>query len=1094
MSKDACMSKDWTEVLQRKIAKLTAYRTAQTWLCCRTSGNNALREHASQAQGTWKPVDFPSELTERATYWLKTTYAVPEEVEGLPVAGSRVVLQSRTLKPMEVSVDGRSIFHARFWTDLCTPEVVLTDQAVPGQHNEILVRVDNPGTNGINDRIEIAIEIESVEDAIFELETFVHEIPFCENVTRVLAREALPLFEEAVQITEREIGDEEPPAALIATIKRIRTVLEPLAEQTKKLTVHLIGHAHIDMNWLWTMEDTIDVCRRDFDTMTRFMEEFPDFCFSQSQAAVYDLTQRSFPEIFERILPYVETGRWEVTAATWTEGDLNMSSGESIVRHILFSKRYCEQKLCSSSRIGWEPDTFGHPASIPQILKKCGIPYYYHMRVGRSEPLYVWEGPDGSEVLVFNSVYNNRVNAADITKLPTVLLEKHELRHTLFVYGVGDHGGGATRRDIRRARALGSLPTMPRVIFSTATAFFDAVASADLTTLPRVRGELNPIFDGCYTSHADLKRLMRGSENRLLELEVSGVLAELYDPGQGGSFDPGQGGSCDPGQGGSCDPGQGGSFDTSREESLWRTVLFNQFHDILCGCAIHSTYELAESELQEVLDRCARLIRENLSSVSVRIRPRKPPGRTFVLWNLQGHTRTDITSMDKPVEWSEIAVIDSEGKRLASQILDGRVYFVAEDVPPFGFRAYSFIPVPEGEPESHRGSYATIQDGADTLWLESDFYRMAIRRDSGCIVWLVDKENGRAFVSERNWIERKSNLNNLFSVEYEIPHRLSAWLIGPIARIENLVRGARVDVESTGPVMDVLSIEHKLGKSTIAERLFFYKSLKRIDFQAVVDWQEVSSPIKDAPLLRVSFRPELSGVIQARYDIPFGVIEREADGTEYPAQKWVDISDGEAGMSLINDGRYGFRCNGTTLSMTCIRTSYAPDPEPDRGKHVFGYALYPHRGDPVSGGTPYEAAGFNSPLIPILLAEQENQDDPGSAWLEEEISLLTLQVDGVVVSSVKRAAVGKGIVLRLYEAGGRKTEFRVQTALKLETVEEISPTEDRTLRVLSTVRRAESRAARRKSSSTSCYFSDSIGRYEIKTYRLIGELFQSQIK
>lgn len=273
--------------------------------------------------------------------------------------------------------------------------------------------------------------------------------------------------------------------------------------------------------------------------------------------------------------------------------------------------------------------------------------------------------------------------------------------------------------------------------------------------------------------------------------------------------------------------------------------------------------------------------------------------------------------------------------------------------------------------------------------------------------------------------------------------------------------------------MDVISVQHRLGESTIDQRIFFYRGLKRIDFQTVVDWREVSGPHRDAPLLRVSFKPELSGISRARYDVPFGFVERKADGTEYPGQKWVDVSDDQSGMSLANDGRYGFRCTGNTLSMTCIRTSYAPDPQPDKGKHAFGYALYPHGGNPLGAGTPQQAAGFNSPLIPIVLdSEQAPQPSPPDA---NEFSLIKVDGQGIIVSSAKGDTAGEGVILRIYEVEGREKNLKVDTALRLKKVEEVSPTEDRVITELPINKNGAS-------------FTDRIGRYEIKTYRLAGDL------
>ncbi len=1070
------MINGWKSVIESRVESLKIYRSENQWLLLERTRSRPLsvsrppspaQEHPGESE-SWAPVQFPIELSEEAEFWFRLDYTVPDVIHEISVSGSRALLHSRTLKPMEVILDGSTIFSASYWSDLCVPEAVVTEEADPGRVYKILIRIENTGSNGINDRFAITLEYEKVEELIFDLETFPQEMAFCDCLTRLVASEKREIYEAAIHAADARISGKEDFSIedLRGEIGRIREILVPLEDAAKALTVHLIGHAHIDMNWLWTMEDTVDVCRRDFSTMARFMEEYPEFCFSQSQAAVYDIAETQFPELFEKIRQYVSHRRWDVTAATWTEGDLNMASGEATVRQILLARLHCEKRLGTSSRVCWEPDTFGHPATIPQILKKSGITYYYHMRCGRSGPLYIWEGPDGSEIVVFNSVYNNTVNATDIVKISMQLLESCSLKHAMFVYGVGDHGGGATRRDIQRALFLNSLPTMPRIVFSTAHRFFDALDRDKMHRLPRITGELNPIFDGCYTSHANLKYLMRACENRLMELEVADALAQLYTSERHQS--------------------------QSAIVLLWRTVLFNQFHDIFCGCAIHATYEQAEPQLRSVVEESKQLTSERLSLILGELISRDgmdfvdatPGSQFFAVWNLQGHMRTDIVAINRPNTPADWSVRDEGGAEVPKQLFESRIYFIAEDVPPFGYRLYSLHPASGSN--STAAQSASQKDGASgaipdqKLRLESEFYRMTIDAESGCITELQEIENAKALIAVRDWIDHIPDYNNLFSIEYETPHRLSAWTIGPISRIENLIRGARVSVESRGPVMHVISVQHRLGRSRINQRIYFYKRLRRIDFKTTVDWNEVSGPDRDGPLLRVTFKPNLSRVAKAKYDIPFGIIERNADGTEYPGQKWVDIGDDQSGFSLINNGRYGFRCVGSALSMTCVRTSYAPDPEPDRGKSTFDYALFPHTGDPIAAGTPQEAVGFNSPLIPISIQKQAVRNGSARqlqpASLEPgAFSLIRVEAEGVMVSSVKRHKDGTGVVMRIYELQGTEKVLNIETALALERVEEISPTEDRVI--------AEVRISKKSNG-----FADHIGKYEIKTYRLTGRL------
>jgi alpha-mannosidase len=240
-----------------------------------------------------------------------------------------------------------------------------------------------------------------------------------------------------------------------------RALFEGFRTKVKQNKVYLVGHAHIDMNWFWSMEETRDIVARDFTTMTGLMDEYPDFKFSQSQCATYDIAREDTPDIFEKIKARTAEGRWDVTASTWVEGDLNMAQGESIARHVLYSREFLKDHFSSLPRIMWCPDTFGHPATLPQILKKTGVDRYYHMRCGlgvgshedqgfkfledsRQTPVYWWVGPDGSRVLVVNTIYNRTLDTRGIVRAARRMNE-FGCDRAMLAYGVGDHGGGPTR-------------------------------------------------------------------------------------------------------------------------------------------------------------------------------------------------------------------------------------------------------------------------------------------------------------------------------------------------------------------------------------------------------------------------------------------------------------------------------------------------------------------------------------------------------------------------------------------------------------------------------------------------------------------------
>ncbi len=1007
----------WQDALKAKTEALKAYRMANEWryLISDSGDIDSLPpdDGSDTLDRSWKAVDFPFTLDRLSHYWLRTTFAVPDVVQGIPIAGSACALRCFVISATEVYLGGRKVFSENFWSDFRNPEVIIAEGAVAGQTFQLDVHVNRHNSAGIGPDLSVWIEIEAVEEAIFQLASFLHEMEYCRAFPQI--RE---LYEQACREAARGIDENRSIDAIIATIGAVRDLLQPAARVTKANTVHLVAHAHIDMNWLWTMHDTIDVCRRDFTTMTSLMKQYPDFHFSQSQVAAYAIAEERFPELFEQIQHYVRKGNWDVTAATWTEGDLNMANGESIVRHLLYARLYLQERFDTRSRVGWEPDTFGHPASIPQLLRLSGIDYYYHMRCGDGHSLYRWRGADGSELLAFCSRYNNTVNAADISVVSSTLYRNHGLRDALFVYGVGDHGGGPTRRDLERAVRLNELPGMPSIVFSSTHAFFDAVAHQNPQNLPVTAGEMNPIFQGCYTSHADMKRAMRLAENRLLEAEAAGLIASLC----------------------------GLAYPGERLRALWRSVMFNQFHDIFDGCSIHATYERAVEELDGVSREAAVMVVEGLAHVCSHIEISKPPkreGEPYAVWNLQGFRRTDVATIPLSTGTAHAAVCDAEGVPVPSQVYEGAVYFAAT-VPSYGYRVYTVLASGERVDESgtERSAHAPQLDD-NHIRLDGRCYELAVHRDSGCISHLYDKKAKWAVVRERDLNTATPNFNNLFSVNHEAPHRMSAWVIGPTTRTDYLIRNARVSVTATGPVMDVVRIQHAVGRSEIDQSLFFYKDLRRIDFRTSVLWDETSSAAVDAPCLRVSFRPDIGANPRATYAIPFGSIERPADGTEYPGQQWVDMQAGGYGIGLLNDCKYGFRANGSTLSMTCIRTSYEPDPVPDKGRHEFAYALLPHTGAVGEAGIAQEAAAFNSPLIPVRLARGSDPARKVAPLLPAEHGWFELEGRCALISGIKKDEGQQAAIVRLYETCGSGGEITIRSAAPFQRAQEVAPTEDR---------------------------------------------------
>ncbi len=1013
-------------VLEKRLQLFVDYRKQKKWKF--KAGKLVDAEKLEYNDTYWEVISLPYSWDEKKDAWFRKRIIIPESINGFSVAGSTVEIFSSVITSVmpiatELFIDERKVFFAEHWADFRSPRIPVSPRALPGEEHIIVIHALAGEGLPVIPLIELGYS--KVEDIVFELASFLEELKFAKELTG------------GKEVVEKAIADIEPkniftvrPPKLLTTVKQVRSSLTPLKSLAKQYIIHLIGHAHIDMNWLWPWEETVKVCRRDFDTVMQLMKEYPGFRFSQSQAVTYKTVEGRFPRLFGKIKQRVNEGRWEVTSSTWVEGDLNMANGEAIVRQILYGKRYVKEKFGVEPKICWEPDTFGHPWSMPQILKKSGIDYYYFMRCGKGAPMFWWEGPDGSRVLAFNSVYNAFINPKELAQLSKDFKRRFGIKKAMFVYGVGDHGGGPTREDIKIAHKLNEKAVFPNLKFSTTTEFFKAISKEELN-LPVVKDELNFIWDGCYTTHGDIKKHNRKCERLLLDAEVIGSVAKLL----------------------------GNSYPDLT--NAWEKTLFNQFHDILPGSAVGVSYEYSNKLAKEAEKRAEKIISDSLSAITKNVQI-KSKGLPILVFNSVGWERDDIVSIALPESTFTFPIVKDEQENICPvQILNGKLLFIAQKVPSLGYKVFY---ITEGKREE---DYIL----KNTFVLENEFFTLEIDGESGTIASLYDKKNRKAVMKRQRdeatlpeEIESTTPIiNNLLQVLYELPHSMSAWRIGPISSTKNLITNPEIKVISSGPVVGEIRVKHKFNNSTITQDICLYNGLPRIDFITNIDWQEVADRNTEAPMLKVSFTPILNKT-EAAFEIPFGHIERIADGREMPALQWVDISDNFYGVSLLSDTKYGFDISGNTMRMTLVRTSYEPDPRADVGEHNFKYALYPHQGNWKSADTVKRGYELNHPLIAMPVSSKEG-------GLPSAKSFIKVNPPSIIMSCLKKAEDSDDLILRVYESKGEKTEVNIDLDFSVEETAEVDLLERTT----------------EPSSSVNSRLSFSIGPYEIKTFRVKGE-------
>jgi len=860
------------------------------------------------------------------------------------------------------------------------------------------------------------------------------------------------------------------PDGAARTVESIEKELAPLADAAKAYTVHLVGHAHIDMNWMWSWPETVAVTNDTFLTVLRLMEEFPEFRFSQSQASVYRIVEEHNPALLERIARAVSEGRWEVTASHWVEGDKNLASGESLCRHLLYTRRYMQELFGLDPEdvpIDWSPDTFGHPVTVPTYLARGGVRYLYLHRPGIHVPVkpeaFWWQGPDGSRVLVRNDMrlgYNGEVTAAIARHLVRFVRETGA-RDCMFVYGVGNHGGGPTRVDILRAIEMARWPVFPTIRFSTAQAFYAELEKLG-DRLPTLECELNTEFTGCYTTQSLIKRSNRIAENRLLDAELACALAALV---------------------------AGRDCPQDRLAQAWRDTLFSHFHDILPGSCVrdsrtytHGLFQKTVATTSQAETAALRLLASRVDTSEAAARAPEgehcadavsmgggvgygaaegglcqsaqsagPGPRPFVVFNPTAWARQEVVQAvvwenapagaRTPPAQRSFAVRMPDGTSRPAQIVDSGTYWRHDyitvafpvEVPAFGYARCVITEAaepgegpsaaPAGE-EAHGGAarqlgrehhcpYARWERSAEGL--ENALIRMELDTTTGGIRSLVEKRSGIALISPESPAP---------PIEYAVerPHGMSAWLIDHTGPASKPVC-SRLTRPQKGPYVAQLQVELEVRQS----RFTLIYEVRACDpclyLRLRGTWLERGTPEKGVPVLRLALPLALEGA-RARYEVPFGAQDRDLrDGEEVPALQWAQVNGlaggREAGVVLANDCKYGHSLDGSTLRLTLIRSAYEPDPLPEIGEHEVNLALMPFAGRLSTAEATAHARSVNHPLRVISTDAHEGDLPP-------EGQFLAVGPRNVVVCALKAAEDGDGFVLRLCETAGQRATARVE--------------------------------------------------------------------
>lgn len=763
--------------------------------------------------------------------------------------------------------------------------------------------------------------------------------------------------------------------------------------------LHAIGNAHIDPVWLWRWPEGLEAIRATFRSVLDRMVEFPEFIFTGSSAAFYAMLADIDPEMLAEIRARVREGRWEIVGGWWIQPDANIPCGESLVRQALYGQRFFQAAFGVTATVGYSPDTFGHAGSLPQILRQSGLTRYAFLRPMPHETalpgsVFRWRSPDGSEVL---TVRIARAYAAWADELREHVAANHAARpgcvaDYIVFYGVGNHGGGPTQRNIVSLLEMAQCGDAPHVRLSSLDAFFSSVEAemAAGAEVPVVADELQHHARGCYTAHSEVKRQNRRVEHLLMSAErvASVAWAVLGRP-----------------------------YPRPEMTAAWQSLLFNQFHDILAGTCLPEGYEDARDLFGHAATLAGTALNFSLQALTSRIDTRGE-GSALVLVNpLPWPVKAPIE-----IERGGTTLSDAGGRPIVVQSIQpstvagqGRSCFVAE-LPPMGYRVFR-----QGVEMPARAASGTLAVAPASL--ENDFWLLTLDPSAGHLVRLYDKQN------QVDVLGAPGNVAVVLDDPSDTwSHDLPAFRdeVGRFA-------GAEIAVDENGPARAALRIETRWGRSTMLQRLYLYRELDIIEGRMTIHWHE------ERKMLKLAFPLRLEDP-RATYDTPYGHIERPCNGQEEPGQQWLDVSgwartaSGERvpyGMSLLNDGKYGFDVRGAELRMSLLRSPVFAFHDPfkldptrryiymDQGVQTVVYRLVPHRGDWSKAAVPRRAWELN--VSPLAVNEYTH---PGR--LPATASFLEAEPDNIVLTVCKKAEDAEALIVRGYESAGRPTRATVK--------------------------------------------------------------------
>ena len=799
--------------------------------------------------------------------------------------------------------------------------------------------------------------------------------------------------------------------------------------------LHLIGNAHLDPVWLWRWPEGFAEIKATFRAALDRMNEFPEFIFTCACAAYYEWVERNAPEMFEEIARRVREGRWVIVGGWWIQPDCNLPCGESFARHGLLSQRYFLEKFGVMAHVGYNVDSFGHSGMLPQILRQSCMDSYVYQRPDEEEKdlpynLFWWQSADGSRVAAFKLPfgYNHGYDGFD-GDMDDMAGERNRFHDTLFLrrkfmgirrlaelrgidmmafYGVGNHGGGPTARNLELIRALRGEWGGDMIAHSSPDDYFRNVLADGGYALPVVCDDLQHHARGCYSACSEMKAANRKAEHRLLTAEKLSSAAHAL---------------------------LGQAYPADELRRAWKLVLFNQFHDILGGCSIREAYDDAREQMGEALSLAAQAINDAAQRLSWAIDTlggrAGNTGKTvdWRLWEAEGLGAPLVVF--NPLPWPVMApvqanrdvsgVTDDCGRALPLQKVRSSQTNVSDkwdtlfmaQLPAMGYRVFQL--------HTERAIDAAC-DGAlevDETHMENRLLRVEFDSETGMVSRLLDKRTGTELMS-----------GCMAAIVFDETH-CDTWAHGVDAFDRDAGRfgQARWKLVESGPLRARLRSVATFGQSELRMDYILYRHSAVVEIRVRLDWRERHMALK----LSV---PVCVNNAEVTSEIPFGSIARQPGGGEEPGQQWLDVSGTatggvRCGLALFNDSKYGYSAVGSDMRLTLARSPIFADhfgerddecEYMDQGPQEFRLALAPHSGGWQGSGIVRRAYELNVPIVQVPETHHRGV-------LPLSMEGIAIEPENVLATAFKRAEDGSGYVLRCHETDGLPAEAIIRMPL-----------------------------------------------------------------